>query len=182
MAKKKTLTKLMKEVEVKIENPNIPIEYPARLREILRDFNEESETIIKRVVSAENFRKRLLSCIALEESEALTLNMLSAYETTYFYDALIATGNGENVCKMMAVYNTIRCLSASCETGPIYQMLRSTYYAAGMYLPKFYNEILSNKDLYKDFMYELLADLQELIAEDFETVDMDEDIYCDTEE
>ena len=178
MENKKILANLIRELGVKIKQPNIPEEYIERLTEVLCNFIDELEMESKRIEIVKGYTKLLRDCIDANEDSQQLLNMISGYETTFFYDALIDCGSSENICKMMGVYNTLRCLTARGEIGLIYQTLKSTYFGAGIHFPEFFDELRDNEELFKSFMYELLADLEDIIIEDFDLAMMEGDTIC----
>ena len=97
--------------------------------------------------------------------ESFLLNVLSGYETTYFYRALFLCGH--STCDIITIYSTLFNLAERGETDLIYAFIKSKYIEAEIPFPGFFDELRAKDDLFREFMYELLADLEELIVDEF---------------
>ena len=171
MKSKKSLTNLISELEVKNRRQKIPKDYKGYLCRVLSDVNSELEALSNRLEVTGAYTSHLQNCIADKITDPLLLNMLSGYEATFFYMALVTCGNDTG--DIITIYDTLYSLTERDEIGLIYCFVKSKYIESDTYFPEFFDELRSNEDMFKDFMYELLADLEELVTEEFTISDIE---------
>jgi hypothetical protein len=161
---KKALTNLMAEMEVKIKNSDMPDTGILYARGILIDLDRKLDAICRRQQIIKVYTEHLCNAIADKETDPMLLNAISAYETTFFYEALTACGC--DVCEIITLYDTLHNLNERNEIELIYCLLKTKYIEAETHFPNFFDEIRNNEELFGDFMCEFLADLEEIATEE----------------
>ena len=128
------------------------------------DLIQERELLTQRKKISDIYTEHLLDCVADRVIDPLLLNMISGYETAFFYEALTACGN--DICEIVTIYDTLHNLTERDELELIYVLIKAKYIKTEIHFPRFFSTLRENEDLFRDFMYELLADLEEIITEE----------------